>query len=142
MDIKKHIMRLRKYVFCNLSTLWSYIFTWYIIQYKVTHFSPCPPEAPICSKDRYLTNLILFSCILLCLFLLGFLEVLVRKLTKKFIIERYFPDFKLNINIKIPKFIVIPYNILFFAGFFLGCIYVLGISLFIAIVLLISVCVG
>ena len=133
-----NIMNIRKYIFFNLLALGSYFFTWDLIKYKITDFPPCPPEAAICSDSLYLTGLALFFLVLLCSFLIGIIEVLVRKLTKKFIIEKYFPNFKPDINIKIPKFIVILYNILFLVGFSLGSIYILAILLFIVVISLIG----
>ena len=127
-DVKKHIMDTRKYIFFNLAALWSYFYIWSFLNVKISH-EPCTRDMVMCPNDLVFAFLILTSLYLVGLFFLGFVEVLARKLIRKFIIDKYFSDIKLNVNIKIPKFIVIPYNVLFFTGFFIGFILFLIIVL-------------
>ena len=116
-------MGIRKYIFFNLASLCSYICLYWLIYMGTTKYPPCGGHNDaICPKDIDIAFLILIGLLLVCLFLLGFVEILIRKLIKKFIVGKYFYDFKLNINIKIPKIIVVLYNILFFTGFVPGFI--------------------
>lgn len=55
--------------------------------------------------------------LLVFLYLITILEILIRK----YVIERKFPNLKLNIKIKIPKFVVAIYNVIFFVGFIPSC---------------------
>ena len=124
-----NLMNVRKYIFFNLAALCSYVCTFFVIHFKTTDFPPCTQEDVLCPGTFDIIFLSLLYQLLVYLFLLGIAEVLIRKLVKKFIIEKHFPNFKLNLNIEIPKFIIIPYNVLFFTGFLVGSISILIILL-------------
>ena len=124
-----NLMNVRKYIFFNLAALCSYVCTFFVIHFKIADLSPCTHEDEICSGTFDIIFLSLLFRLLVCLFLLGIAEVFIRKLVKKFIIEKHFPNFKLNLNIEIPKFIIISYHVLFFTGFLVGSISILIILL-------------
>ena len=125
-----NLMNIRKYIFFNFAAFYNYICVHWLIYLVTTKYPPCGGHNDaICPRDIDMAHFILAVLLLLCLFLLGFIEVLIRKLVKKFVIEKYFPNFRINLNIKIPKFIVILYNILFFTGFSIGFIFFLIIVL-------------
>ena len=132
-------MGIRKYIFFNLAAFWCYFCAYFLISlYRITKYSHCTEEDIICPGTFEFILLVYAYLLLIYLFLIGFFEVVIRKFTKKLIIEKYFQNFKLNLNIKIPKFIVIPYNVLFFIGFFAGVINILIILLFIALACLLG----
>ena len=120
-----NLMGIRKYVFFNMAAFWWYGYLTLPINARLISyiFTSNSKTAPISGMD----NIFLFYSylLLLCLFLFCIIEVLARKLIRRFVIEKYFPNFKPVISIEIPKPIVIIYNILFFVGLFFGCIYLI-----------------
>ena len=117
----------RKYFFINVSALWSFIVIYSILIYNRTD---CPPPLPnefiSCGFSEFIT-MALCIIILFWLFVFTILEILIRK----YLIEKKFPNFKLNLKIKMPKFIVAIYNVIFSIGFLLA-----SFLFFVAIVLL------
>ncbi|MBR1908630.1 hypothetical protein IJ818_06815 [bacterium] len=116
----------RKYFFINLSALWSFIVIYSIIVYSNTDYPPPAPNDVIAIGGGEF--FIMALCIIILLWLFGFtiLEILIRK----YLIEKKFPNFKLNLKIKMPKFIVAIYNVIFSIGFLLA-----SFLFFVAIVL-------
>ena len=116
----------RKYFFINVSALWSFIVIYSILIYNRTD---CPPPLPnefiSCGFSEFIT-MALCIIILFWLFVFTILEILIRK----YLIEKKFPNFKLNLKIKMPKFIVAIYNVIFSIGFLLA-----SFLFFVAIVL-------
>lgn len=112
------ILDFRKYFFANISALWFYIFIFLVVNYtKMNYPIPCPNDALSLGAVDLALMLIVLLILICCIFITIF-EICIRK----YIIERKFPNFKLNIKIKIPKTIVIIYNIIFSIGFTLACI--------------------
>lgn len=75
-----------------------------------------PPPAPndaIAIGGGEFFIMVLSIMILLWVFAFTILEILLRK----YVIEKKFPNLKLNIKIKIPKIIVAIYNVIFSIGF-------------------------
>ena len=112
------ILDFRKYFFANTSALWSYCFIFLYIFIKMYICPNADPE----SKDFIIPFIFVIIVesffILICIFILTVLEILIRK----FIIEKKFPNFKINLKIKIPKAIVTIYNIIFSMGFSLASV--------------------
>lgn len=124
----------KKYFFINISALWSLVTLYLIIVYNKTD---CPPPAPnefiSCGFGEFMT-MILGIIILLWLFAFTILEILIRK----YLIEKKFPDFKLNLKIKIPKFVEIIYNIIFSIGFISACIIFVIAVIFLLIAIIVK----
>ena len=119
---------LRKYFFANAAAIWFYFCVHLCIIFRNTEFEPYSHNVGLSAQD------ICFAFIMLCflknmLFVfLTILEILIRK----FIIEKKFPNFKLNIKFKIPKVIVIIYNVIFSVGFISACVsFLLGLAVLI-----------
>lgn len=108
-----NLLEYKKYFFINIVALWSIVVLYSIIVYNNTD---CPPPAPnefiSCGFSEFIAMAL---CIIILLWLFAFtvLEFLIRK----YLIEKKFPNLKLNIKIKIPKFIVVIYNVIFSIGF-------------------------
>ena len=123
----------RKYFFINISALWSLVTLYFVIAYNKID---CPPPAPnefiSCGFSEFI-NMALSIIILLWLFVFTILEILLRK----YVIEKKFPNFKLNLKIKIPKLIVAIYNVIFSIGFLLASfLFIIAIIfLFIAMIM-------
>lgn len=119
------ILDFRKYFFANTAALWSYCFFFLYIFIKIYICPNADPE----SKDFLIPFIFVIIAkslfILICIFILTVLEILIRK----FIIEKKFPNFKINLKFKTPKAIVTVYNIIFSIGFSLASV-VFAISLF------------
>lgn len=118
---------LRKYFFANIVALWSYCFIFLYIFIKIYICPNADPE----SKDYLIPFIFLIILksilILICVFILTILELLVRK----FILEKKFPNFKIHFKFKIPKAIIIIYNIFFSIGFSLASVVFLTALIFI-----------
>lgn len=106
------IQDFRKYIFANIIAMWFYYFVYIntpivksilFINYPVSDYTIVP----------WIAMNLFYCSILGIMFLFMILEILIRK----FLIEKYFPNFGLNIHIKFLKPLVIIYNILFLAGF-------------------------
>ena len=111
------ILDLRKYFFANTIVLWFYYFSF--LNFPIIN-AICINKEPLLF-DILMGWLILINfCIfvLICIFILLLLEILIRK----FIIEKRFPNFKINFKFKIPKAIVTVYNIIFSIGFSLASV--------------------
>ncbi len=108
-----NLFEYKKYFFVNIAALWSIVVLYSIIAYNNID---CPPPEPnefiSCGFSEFVTMAL---CIIILLWLFAFtvLEFLIRK----YLIEKKFPNLKLNIKIKIPKFIVAIYNVIFSIGF-------------------------
>ena len=102
---------LRKYIFTNFIAVWFYIFL-YIIYDSIKHI--IISRAYIYSDNKIVWGLMIYICFLIlgCLIIFVILELLIR-----FLIKKKFPNFKLNLKIKIPKFVIAIYNIIFSIGF-------------------------
>lgn len=102
----------RKYFFANISALWFYVLVRLIINYKTTDY-PSPSH-----NDALALGSVDFAMILLAGLVLVFLvfATILEILLRKYLIEKKFRNFKLNINIKIPKFIIAIYNVIFSIG--------------------------
>lgn len=109
-----NFLEYKKYFFINVSALWSLIVIYSIIVYSKTDYPPPAPNDVIAIGGVEIFVMILSIIILLWLFVFTILEFLIRK----YLIEKNFPNLKLNIKIKIPKFIVAIYNVIFSIGFF------------------------
>lgn len=72
-----------------------------------------PNDAIAISAGGEFFIMVLSIMILLWVFAFTILEILLRK----YVIEKKFPNLKLNIKIKIPKIIVAIYNVIFSIGF-------------------------
>lgn len=103
----------RKYFFANVSTFWSLLILCFIFKVSQTNYPPHNPDNFI--TDEFLDFYFILKSIELLLWIFGLtiLEFIIRK----YLIEKKFPNFRLNINIKFPKFIIIFYNIIFSIGF-------------------------
>ena len=128
-----NFLEYKKYFFINLSALWSFIVIYSMLIYNRTD---CPPPLPnefiSCGFSEFIT-MALCIIILFWLFVFTILEILIRK----YLIEKKFPNFKLNLKIKIPKLIVAIYNVIFFIGFLSASFFffVAIILLFIAVIM-------
>mgnify|MGYP006873008873 CR=1 FL=1 len=118
-------LNLRKYIFTNLIAIWFYYFviittfTWIVLHDKGT-------TAPNTVIFFYTLIMIISFLVLGVFFILSFLEYLIRK----YLIEKKFPNFKLNIKIKIPKLIIAIYNVIFSIGFISTCVLFLAAVIF------------
>ncbi len=120
---------LRKYFFANIIALWFYYFLFLNFPIIKTIYV---------NKEPMLFDILMgwFALIIFCvfvligIFILTVLEILIRK----FIIEKRFPDFKINFKFKIPKAIVTIYNVIFSIGFSLASIIFVIALIYIAIV--------
>ena len=108
-----NFLKYRKYFFINVSALWSLIVIYTMIIYGRTDYPPPAPNDVIAIGSGEFFNMALSIIILLWLFAFTILEILIRK----YLIEKKFPNFKLNLKIKIPKLIVAIYNVIFSIGF-------------------------
>lgn len=109
-----NILEYKKYFFINVSALWSLFVLYSIIAYsKADKQPPVPNDAIAISAGGEFFIMVLSIMILLWVFAFTILEILLRK----YVIEKKFPNLKLNIKIKIPKIIVAIYNVIFSIGF-------------------------
>ena len=122
-----NFLEYKKYFFINVSALWSLIVIYSIIVYSKTDYPPPAPNDVIAIGGVEIFVMILSIIILLWLFAFTVLEILIRK----YLIEKKFPNFKLNLKIKIPKLIVAIYNVIFSIGFLSASFF-----FFVAIILL------
>lgn len=118
----KKFFSLRKYLFLNLIALWFYCLLFFTLGLKAARGW----------SVLVWVELILISIVILGVFiLLAIIEIPVRK----YILEKRFPDFKLNLNFKIPKLIINIYNVIFCIGFVSTCFLIsLAIPLFIGLI--------
>ena len=115
MKFFKLILNLRKYLFTNIIAVWFYCFLVFIIEVaKVFRVKDSPMLYDVLMGVLILTYL--FLLLLGSLLLLAIVEILLRK----FVIEKHFPNLKLNIKFKIPKFIIYIYNFIFSVSFILS----------------------
>lgn len=119
------IFELRKYFFANMSALSFYILIFFVINYAKNDYPPPGPNDFLAPGFGEFMLMVMAIILLVFLYLITILEILIRK----YIIERKFPNLKLNIKIKIPKFVVAIYNVIFFVGFIPSCM-VFAIVLF------------
>lgn len=103
----------RKYFFANISSLWFYFCVFLYIVFRNTEFEPFSHNVFPSAKDIFGAHLIICFSIVPILIALTIVEALLRK----YVIEKNFPYFKLNIKIKIPRIIVAIYNVIFSVGF-------------------------
>lgn len=122
-----NFLEYRKYFFANISALWFYFCVFLYIVFKNTKFEPYSHNVFPSAKDIYATYIIFCFLITIVFVLFTILEILIRK----YLIEKKFPNFKLNLKIKIPKFIVAIYNVIFSIGFLSASFF-----FFIAVILL------
>ena len=123
----------KKYFFINLSALWSFIVIYSMIVYSNTDcLPPAPNEFISCGFSEFI-DMALSIIILLWLFVFTILEIVIRK----YLIEKRFPNLKLDLKIKIPKFIAAIYNLIFSIGFLSASFlfFVAIILLFIAMII-------
>lgn len=108
----------RKYFFANVSTFWSLLILCFIFKVSQTNYPPHNPDNFI--TDEFLDFYFILKSIELLLWIFGLtiLELIIRK----YLIEKKFPNFKLNIKIKLPKAIVFIYNVIFSIGFLSACV--------------------
>lgn len=105
-------LELRKFLFANISAFWCYILVFFVINYAKTNYPP-PNHNDVLALGAVDFALILISLlILMCFIVITIFEILARK----YIIEKKFPNFKLNIKINIPRVFIIIYNIIFLIG--------------------------
>jgi len=110
-------LNLRKYIFTNIVAIWFYYFlllttfTWFVVHDKET-------TSPDFVIILYMYIMFISFLILGVSLILSFIEHLITK----YIIEKKFPNFKLNLKIKIPNFIVVIYNVTFSIGFVSACV--------------------
>lgn len=109
---------LRKHFFANLSMIWFYFCVFLCIKFENTEFEPYSHNVFPSAKDICAVNILLCFLRVIVFVLLTVLELLIRK----FIVEKKFPNFKLNIKIKLPKVIVFIYNVIFSIGFISACV--------------------
>lgn len=114
----KKFLSLRKYLFLNLIALWFYCFLFFILGLKAARGW----------SVLVFGELILISIVILgMLILLAIIEISIRT----YVLEKHFPDFKLNLNFKMPKLIINIYNVIFCIGFVSTCFLVsLALPLF------------
>ena len=108
-----NILEYKKYFFINESALWSLFVLYSIRVYSKTDYPPPAPNDAIAIGGGEFFIMVLSIMILLWVFAFTILEILLRK----YVIEKKFPNLKLNIKIKIPKIIVAIYNVIFSIGF-------------------------
>ena len=108
-----NILEYKKYFFINVSALWRLFVLYSISDYRKTDYPPPAPNDAIAIGGGEFFIMVLSIMILLWVFAFTILEILLRK----YVIEKKFPNFKLNIKIKIPKIIVAIYNVIFSIGF-------------------------
>lgn len=118
---------LKKYFFANISALWFYCCVFLYIVFKNTDFELYSHSVFPSAKDICAIYIIFCFLIIIVFVLLTILEILIRK----YIIEKKFPNFKLNLKIKMPKLVVAIYNVIFSIGFLSA-----SFLFFVAIVLL------
>ena len=112
------ILDFRKYFFANIAALWSCYFIFMVILYFKDIYHKIDPEVSGFVVIFAFWIIITSFLVLICIYVLTVLEILIRK----FIIEKKFPNFKINIKFKIPKTIVTIYNIIFSIGFSLASV--------------------
>ena len=115
MKFFKLILNLRKYLFTNIIAVWLYYFVYQI--YRLVKPVLIDNE-PVYTDLLFVDVLVVCFCFFLlgCFILLAIVEILLRK----FVIEKHFPNLKLNIKFKIPKFIMYIYNFIFSVSFILS----------------------
>ena len=118
----------RKYFFANISALWFYVLVRVIINYKTTNYPPPSHNDVLALGSVDFAMILLAGLGLGCFVIATILEILIRK----HFIEKKFPNLKFNINIKVPKFIIAIYNVIFSIGFLSA-----GALFFIAVLFLI-----
>ena len=121
-----NFVNLKKYFFANLLAFWAYYITIIFVIYKFTKFEPS--NVNIYPSASTAVFMYCCYCAFGLLYLAGFL--IVEILIRKFIIDKKFQNFKLNIKIKFPKLVSILYKILFYIGIMLAGIYVLLLGIF------------
>lgn len=115
MKFFKLILNLRKYLFTNITAVWFYCFLIFIIEVAKFFMVKDNPMLYDVLMGALILTYLLFL-LLGSLLLLAIVEILLRK----FVIEKYFPNLKLNIKFKIPKFIIYIYNFIFSVSFILS----------------------
>ena len=116
---------LKKYFFSHIAVLLTYVCLYLIIKLVNTKFPEAKPDdllPPYTSQS-------LFILLIAAFITLAILITIVEILFRKFVIEKYFPNFKLKFEFKIPKFICVIHSIIFYFGFFLASVIALFISL-------------
>ena len=108
-----NFLEFRKYFFANISSLWFYFCVFLYVVFKNTEFEPFSHTVFPSAKDICAVYIILSFLVVPILISLTIVEALLGK----YVIEKKFPNFKLNIKIKIPKIIVAIYNVIFSIGF-------------------------
>ena len=107
------ILNLRKYFFANITVLWTYYFIVMVALYFKNLCHKIDSEVSGIVAIFVFWVIIISALVLICIFIFMVFEILIRK----FIIEKNFPNFKINFKFKIPKVIVAIYNIIFSIGF-------------------------
>ena len=111
-------LNLRKYIFTNFVAIWFYYFvfvttfTWFVVHDKET-------TSPDFVIILYIYTMLISFLILGVSLILSFIEHLITK----YIIKKKFPNFKLDLKFKMPKFAIIIYNIIFSIGFISACVH-------------------
>ena len=115
MKFFKLILNLRKYLFTNIIAVWLYYFLHQIYRFV----KPVLIDNEPVYTDLIMVYVLVIACYFLllgCFILLAIVEILLRK----FVIKKHFPNLKLNIKFKIPKFIIYIYNLIFSVSFILS----------------------
>ena len=116
------IFDLRKYIFANITAFIGYI---PIITTVIYNMYPHEPYNP---NNLVSENIIVFYIIALCMqitfytVILTLLEIIIRE----FLIEKKFPDFKINFKLNLPKIFNIIYSVLFYFGIFISSLLFIG----------------
>ena len=129
-----NFLKYRKYFFANISVIWFYFSIFLYMIFKNTNFEPYSHNVFPSAKDICAIYVMFSFLIILVFIIFTILEILIRK----YLIEKKFSNFKLNIKIKIPKFIEIIYNIIFSIGFISGGVLFCIALLFLFFILLLQ----
>ena len=117
-------LNLRKYFFANIAVLWSYYSIVMVFLFFKDVYHKIDPEVSGNVAIFVFWLIMTGALILISIFIFMLLEILLRK----FVIEKFFPNFKIKFKFKIPKIIVIIYNVIFSIGFSLaGVIFVIAL---------------